>query len=236
MVTARIRRADGAIQFDSSALTYQVIGKGTVNVQSRVGGNTTPGSALIPIPTPSTGKAGSTQINGQTYAHYACSTASGTLSYWMFDLSSNMPRSPGGLTLRNPATGAIVYSSDYDMFRVVGLLNGVGSSVALDGARAYAVAQQDWAGHRRPASPGDYYVNGSRNLWDGEPQPSTTAWSYQNDGKLYGTRVSGGTIDSAEISWDDVRGQLGTGSNPPPYPPDWTRPLGNALIVDVTDL
>ena len=248
MVTARIRRPDGRIQFDASALTFQLVGKGSVNVQGKVAGNTTPGSALIPIPSASatrvlavaapffTAKAGTTQINGQTYAHYACSVASGTVSYWMFDLSSNMPRSPGGLTLRNPQTGAIIYSSDYDVFRVVDRLTSVGDSRSLDASRTYAVAQQDFAGHRRPLAPGSYFLNGQEIIWDGTPQGRDSSWSYQNDGKLYGTRVSGGSISSAEVSWDDVRGQLGFGPTPPDYPPDWTRPLGNALIVDVTGL
>ena len=248
MVIARIRRPDGRIQFDASTLTFQLIAKGSVNVQSRLGGNTTPGSALISIPSASatrviavaasfyTAKAGVAVVNGQTYAHYACAASSGTVAYWMFDLSSNMPRSPGGLTLRNPQTGSIIYSSDYDVFRVVDRLGGVGESKSLDTSRTYAAAQQDFAGHRRPQSEGSYFINGRQEVWDGNPRNSSTSWAYRNDGKLYGTRVSGGTIASGEVSWDDVQSYLGSGSTPPPYPPDWTRPLGTVLIVDVTGL
>lgn len=248
MPRATIRRADGAVQFDTSCLSFQLIGKGTVNVQSRLGGNTNPGSVLIPqngynstrvIATRSSftiGRAGSTTVNNQFYLHYASSQSSGSVDYWVFELSSNLARSPGGLTLRNPDNGQIIYSSDYDMFKARDRISGVGQSKNLDSSKVWAAAQMDFAGHRIAPDSGVYYINGQAEIWDGGSRPNDTNWAYNNNGKVYGTRFNGSTVYTEEISWDDVRANLGNGSEPPPFPPDWSRPLGTVLLVDVTDL
>lgn len=246
-VIARIRRADGSVQFDASAAAYQLVAKGAAPVGQRYGGNTTPGTALVPITglgdtrliavssTFGAARSGVVQLSGQWYATYGCAVGpgAGTLNYWIFELATKLVASPVGLTLRNPA-GQVTYSSDYDVMRLAEIFSG--TPLSLDASRTYATVAPSFAGHRRAPAGAVYYINGKATLWDGSDYPASTSWAYDNDGKLYGMSVNGGAIASATISYDDVRSQLGFGSTPPPYPPDWTKPLGNVLVLDVTGL
>jgi hypothetical protein len=246
--TGIMRNLAGKVIFDTSALTWQLVAKGTATIQGRIGGNTNPGSLLVPEgssnPTrvvairPTTfyaGATGRTQVNGQWFRVYATSAASGSADYWIFDISSNLQPSYPGLNLRNPVTGELVYSSDYDMMNVAAVLTT--DPLSLDKSRTYAVAQGQFAGHRRPQSVGAYIVNGEPRQIQDNPgnYPSNTVWSYRNDGKVVGCMVGDGTVQSGQISWDDVVAQLGYGSTPPPYPPDWDRAY-SALVLDVTGL
>ena len=169
MPVVNLRRLDGKIQFSTSALTFQCIAKGTADVTTRKSGNTNPGSVLVPIPGPSTTRIVATQStfgaaragtyqdsSGQLYYHWISSVKTGQMRYWMFDISSNLPPSPHGLTLRNPDNNQIIYSSDYDLFRPRFILENEGSSVILDSSREWAAVQCDWAGHRHPLAPGSY--------------------------------------------------------------------------------
>jgi hypothetical protein len=241
-------RTDGGLQFDAGLMTMALIGKGTVTTQTRLSGNTTASSALVPLPDLSSpiiiavqssfaaARAGRYVSNGQPVAHFATNGAVGQpLNYWLFGQSNRFPPTGVGLELYDTA-GNLTYSSSRPVCTIADVLPGVLQSRTLSASRQYAMAAQEFTGHS--SNNGEVYMNG--RPW--EPgdggNTSSSSWSYINDGKLYGCAVRGAEVATGFVSYDDVRRTLGT-SRTPLYPPPsakWSRPMGAVLVIDVTGL
>lgn len=239
-------RQDGALQFDAGLMTMALIGKGSVASQARVSGTSTPSSILIPLPDLSTpiiiavqcpvvaARCGRYVSNGQPVAHLACAGPVGTaLRYWLFGQSNRFPPTGVGLELYD-SSGNLTYSSARPVCNVAAILPGEGQSVTLADGRQYAVATQEFTG--RDTNNGRIYKDGV--AWEPGDGGNTasSSWSFQNDGKLFGSSVNGGTIVTGNVSYNDGRKGTGTGRTPiyPPASAKWYRAMGAALVVDVT--
>ena len=242
-------KADGSLQMSADIMTMQFVGKGSVQSQSAIGGNTVPSTALVPadfsknqliaVRSPF-GAARFTPFfsSGAGFYNYACAAPVGsTLEYWIFEEARMLSNVPGwGLRLRNEA-GQVTYHSDYDNLRIVGLLDA--DTASFDPGRAYATIAPSIAGVNQTTEPAMPYTQNNLpapDPEDGSSYPSSTRWRRQNNGKLYGAAVNGGTVSRASVSFDDVVVQTNIGPLPAAAQTYWSRSLQGMLIVDVTGL
>lgn len=245
----------GRLQVTSDVTSYVLTGYGTGNSISRIDGNTTPSSCVVPL-----GSSGSNRViavkclsgmgmnqvgtyGGSPSAIYACAGAVGTaFSYYIFEPAAALSSVHGtGVEVRNSA-GVVTFSTAYRTMQVVGVLayqakSGFywdsyysnASTVTVSG-RTLAYAQGGFAGHRIHPAQMICYQGGSPHLDTG----SCTDYRYNNNGKIYGAFVNstGDTCTTAEISYDDV--QVSNGSSNV-FPPDYVTPI-KLFVIDVTNI
>jgi len=231
-----IYSATGVLQANAEMIGYFCRRSAVAATRTRLGGNTTPSSLVIPrggtiypiIAIATNGHAlAMSGVDTNNDPVFACSAPVGTqLNYYVFDYAPNIPSSNYGIELYNES-GQMTFSSNYFPLQVVSIISA--GSQTFPGRTIAAVLQA--LGGRAIAGPVEYYQGGFLVV-PGSPYDST---GYLNDGKLYGGRVTNGgqTLSYDTVSYDDV--YIGPEPGDIYVPPDWEY-LCPILAVDVTGI
>lgn len=182
--------------------------------------------------------------------NFATNAPIGTVFNWyVFDQAANIPATATfGLEVRNDA-GQITFSAAHRPMSVVSMLSYGGQPgyygdyysdpgvITLPG-RSLASFNTAWAGHRfteniQPDTDGTGggQVGPIIGPGGGESGGNSGWWQWDNNGKVYGGMAldAGQTMQTCEISWDDVHSRFNQGDPPP----DFVTPL-KLFVVDVT--
>jgi hypothetical protein len=261
MATARFRRPDGTIQFDANIAPYVFQNKGTVqtfNVQQRYPQWTcsAPSSFFVPMNydadeviaiTMPNGHAyskyatlasyGGSNLNGWQHIYHTTAPAGSTITYYRFQsmINVSVPSNGPALRLRNDA-GQLTFSSAMRPAIVAGTLSGNGSTINLNGSRAYASIIQSFAGYEQSHFDGSY-----EEYTDEKGMVYARYWNGYSTTKMYGIRTNNAASASVvEVPFYDTQyNMLMSGAyqyNPPADSSQFNLPLQNALMVDVTGI
>ncbi|UYY77487.1 hypothetical protein [Sphingomonas sp. R1] len=261
MAQAQFFRQNGTIQFDAAIAPYIFQNKGTTqtfNVQQRYPQWTcsAPSSFFVPmnyeadetiaIMMPNgyayskyatLASYGGSSLNGWQHIYHTNAPAGSTITYYRFQNSINVGSgyTGPGLRLYNPA-GQLTFDSAMRPAIVAGTLSGNGSTINLNGSRAYASIIQSFAGYEQSYFTGSYeeYTDEKGNVY-------ARYWNGYSSTKMYGIRTNNAASASVvEVPFYDTQyNVLMSGAyqyNPPANSSQFNLPLENALMVDVTGI